>query len=174
MKKIIWSLCVVGFLASCDQKGTTKEESTATSYFVSEDTAFAKPNEKQGYGESFEVKDEQNLVEFVKNFSSSQNNEEVVLAGKIDQICEVKGCWMTLDKGDGSSMRVKFKDYAFFVPRDAEGKEVIIKGAAKLDTTSVEMLQHYAQDEGLSQAAIDSITEPEIDLNFVATGVYIK
>ncbi len=93
--------------------------------------------------------------------------------GQIDAVCKVKGCWMTMDKGDGSTMRVKFKDYGFFVPKDCEGKTAVIEGTASISTTSVADLKHYAEDEGLSQAEIDKITEPEKDLEFMADGVIL-
>lgn len=81
---------------------------------------------------------------------------------------------MTIDLGNNEEMRVTFKDYAFFVPKDSDGKEATFKGTATFDTTSVADLQHYASDEGLAQEEIDKITEPEIALVFEATGVVIK
>jgi hypothetical protein len=74
----------------------------------------------------------------------------------------------------GGTMKVKFKDYAFFVPKDIAGKEVVIKGMATTDTTTVEELRHYAEDAGKSQAEIDSITEPKIGYKFLASGVALK
>ncbi len=93
--------------------------------------------------------------------------------GEIEAVCKMKGCWMTLKNGD-KPMRVTFKDYGFFVPKDASGKMATVEGIAKLDTTSVEILRHYAEDEGLSKEEIAKITEPEIELVFVADGVIIE
>jgi len=93
----------------------------------------------------------------------------------IDECCKKKGCWMKVDLGNGEQMRVSFKDYGFFVPKEgAEGKEVIMQGMAYMDTTSVDMLRHLAEDAGKSQEEIDAITEPELTLAFEATGVVIK
>jgi len=48
--------------------------------------------------------------------------DAVVVAGTDTQNCERKGCWMQLSAGEGKqSVRVTFKDYAFFVPLDSKG-----------------------------------------------------
>lgn len=105
-----------------------------------------------------------------------EGNAEVdtKLEGTIEACCAKKGCWMTMPLADGSTMRVRFKDYGFFVPKDAGGKVAIIEGKAYNDTTSVADLRHYAEDAGKSQEEIEKITEPEIAVNFEATGVIIK
>ena len=94
--------------------------------------------------------------------------------GKVDAVCKKKGCWMTIQQAEGDPMRVTFKDYGFFMPLDIEGKTTIFEGEAKVDTTSVDMLRHYAEDEGLAKEEIEKITEPEISVSFVATGVIVE
>ena len=70
---------------------------------------------------------------------------------------------------------VKFKDYAFFVPKQGVvGKTIYMTGEINNDTISVEMLKHYAEDANKSQSHINSITEPKIKLNMIADGVVIK
>jgi hypothetical protein len=81
---------------------------------------------------------------------------------------------MDLDLENGETMTVRFKDYGFFVPKDADGRIAIIEGWAKKDTTSVELLRHYAEDAGKTKEEIEAITEPEIGYSFEAKGVIIK
>ncbi len=81
---------------------------------------------------------------------------------------------MTIDMGEGKSMRVTFKDYGFFVPLNADGHVATLKGAASVDTVDVETLRHFAEDAGKSKEEIEAITEPEYELTFEATGVLIK
>ena len=50
----------------------------------------------------------------------------------------------------------------------------MIEGWAHRTITSVEELQHYASDEGLSQEEIDKITEPKKEITFIAKGVLIN
>ena len=96
------------------------------------------------------------------------------LKGEIVETCSKKGCWMTLDTGE-DTLFIKFRDYGFFVPVDSvEGKTAVIQGDLFLDTTSVEMLKHYAEDAGKSEEEIALITEPSFELGFIADGVIIK
>jgi len=92
----------------------------------------------------------------------------------IDGVCQSKGCWMDLNMGNGQTMTVRFKDYAFFVPMDATGKNAVVSGYVKVDTLSVDWLKHKASDAGKSQAHIDSITEPRVEYSFLANGVAIE
>ncbi len=94
--------------------------------------------------------------------------------GEIVEVCQKKGCWMTVKKDDGSVVRVTFKDYGFFVPKDAAGKWVVMDGIAFYDTLSVATLQHYAEDAGKPAEEIAKITEPEYKMTFEAEGVIIK
>lgn len=70
---------------------------------------------------------------------------------------------------------VRFLDYGFFVPTEgAEGKRTVIEGEAFYDTLTVDMRRHYAEDAGASAEEISAITEPELKLAFMATGVMIE
>ena len=94
--------------------------------------------------------------------------------GTVESVCKMKGCWMKVKTGDGQTMRVTFKDYGFFVPKDIVGKTVVVEGTAETTTTPVDELRHYAQDAGESKEEIEKITEPEKALTFVAEGVIVK
>lgn len=99
---------------------------------------------------------------------------QIKVTGTVSSVCQKKGCWMQMDIGGGKTMRVTFKDYAFFVPKDISGKTVIVDGYAYKNTTSVAQLRHYAQDAGKSKAEIEKITEPETSISYEARGVIIK
>ncbi|MCC5938786.1 MAG: DUF4920 domain-containing protein [Lunatimonas sp.] len=94
--------------------------------------------------------------------------------GTIKEVCAHKGCWMTVELPDGSDMRVTFKDYGFFVPKNAQGFRVTLEGMAEKSVTDVATLKHYAEDAGKAQTEIDSITEPEESVAFEAVGVEIE
>ncbi len=94
--------------------------------------------------------------------------------GTVESVCKVKGCWMKVNTADGQTMRVSFKDYGFFVPKDIVGKTVVMQGTAKQTLTPVDELRHYAEDAGKSKEEIAKITEPEKALTFVADGVIVK
>jgi hypothetical protein len=69
---------------------------------------------------------------------------------------------------------VRFKDYGFFVPKDAAGKRVVMNGAAFFEEMSVEDQRHYAEDEGASEDELALITSPKKTLRFEADGVLIE
>ena len=119
--------------------------------------------------------DAANAVDATKVTELLKSNDTVntKLTGKITSVCQKKGCWMLMETGNGTTMRVKFKDYEFFVPKDCAGKTAVIEGMAFNDVTTVEMLQHYAEDANKSKEEIAKITKPEVKPAFEASGVII-
>jgi len=93
--------------------------------------------------------------------------------GKVLSVCQEKGCWMKVEKANGETMMVKFKDYGFFMPKDIVGKQVALDGEATVKETSVKQLKHYAGDAGKSQEEINKITAPKKELIFTAKGVRV-
>lgn len=166
MKKLtaILAIAVLG-LTSCGQKAETKEENqTATA-----------TTEVGNFGAKIDEAGAMGMDSLVAMMSTAKGEiSGVKVTGKIAECCQTKGCWMSIDKGDGSGMRVTFKDYGFFVPKSSGGKTAVFTGKAYMDTTSVEDLRHYAEDEGLSKEEINKITDPKIELSFEAEGVIIK
>jgi hypothetical protein len=97
------------------------------------------------------------------------------VTGTVSEVCQTKGCWMTLvsDQPGYPEMRVTFKDYAFFMPKDLSGRRVVVDGFAQVTTTSVEVLRHFAEDAKKSPEEIAAITEPKREVSFEAAGVLI-
>lgn len=124
------------------------------------------------HGEDITEEGAISTTEFLVQFEG-KDVLDTKISGNIEEVCSKKGCWMTMNLSDDKDMRVTFKDYEFFVPLDAGGKQTIIKGTATMDTTTVEMLKHYAEDAGDSQEEIDAITEPQFNYAFEATGVLV-
>lgn len=97
-----------------------------------------------------------------------------VIAAKIVDVCMVKGCWMNVKTEGGQDIFVKFKDYAFFVPMNAAGRDVRMHGVLATKTLTVSELRHYAEDAKKSPAEIAAITEPQTQLTFLADSVMIE
>ena len=114
------------------------------------------------------------LASLTEKVGAADSLLDLTVTGKVKEVCQSKGCWMTLEKEDGSTIRVSFKDYKLFMPKDLGGKEVALHGKAMKKTVSVETLQHFAKDAGKSEAEIAKITEPEIALAFEADGVKVQ
>lgn len=104
----------------------------------------------------------------------TRDSAQVKLTGKASAVCQAKGCWMTLPTADGKQMRVRFRDYAFFVPKDLSGHDVVVSGWAYRSTVPKADLQHYAKDAGKSDQEIAAITKDEQQLTFMADGVLVQ
>ena len=132
-------------------------------------------SEESTFGETFEAKKVMKYDKFVKKIAKKSSIEEVVLKGKVEAVCQMKGCWMNIvsDKNQDNGTMVKFKDYGFFVPKDISGRTVIMKGKAYTEVTSVDELKHLAEDAGKSKDEIAAITAPKEEVKFLATGVIL-
>lgn len=96
------------------------------------------------------------------------------MIGKVDEVCQSKGCWMKINLENGDQVMVKFKDYGFFMPKDIAGQEVVLNGKAYVNEVPVDEQRHYAEDAEKSADEIASITEPKITFSFEADGVLLK
>ncbi|SFP84301.1 DUF4920 domain-containing protein [Hymenobacter arizonensis] len=103
-----------------------------------------------------------------------RDSAQVKLMGKAKAVCQAKGCWMTLTTADGKEMRVRFKDYAFFVPKDLSGRNVVVSGWAHRSTVTAADQQHYLRDAGKSEKEVAAITKDEQQLTFMADGVLVQ
>jgi len=99
--------------------------------------------------------------------------ENVAIKGKVTDVCDKKGCWLTIQTEDNSKFFVKMKDYGFFVPTALKGKNVVLEGAAEKKVISVDEQKHYAEDAKKPQAEIDAITQPKEEIRFVANGIKV-
>ncbi len=169
MKKLIYLSVIILAMASCGQKGGHEGHENAE---TAVDTVNAKTGQFGAQMDESGAISMDSLLAMVK--AGNTDITGIKVEGKVTEACQAKGCWMQIDKGDGSSMRVTFKDYGFFVPKDCAGKTAIMLGHAFMDTTAVEDLRHYAEDAGKSKEEIEKITEPEVELAFEAEGVIIK
>lgn len=93
--------------------------------------------------------------------------------GKVVEVCKAEGCWIRLQKADGSSMMVRAKDHAFLMPENIVGKTVLIEGSATIKEVTEELRKHYAEDAGKSKEEIARIKGPEKDVQFSAKGVKV-
>ena len=108
-----------------------------------------------------------------QKLKKSAKLENVAVKGKVTEVCEKKGCWMTVETENNEKFFVKMKDYAFFVPTALVGKNVILEGSAETKVTTVNELKHYAEDAKKAQSEIDAITKPQEEISFMASGIKV-
>jgi hypothetical protein len=144
---------------------------SATAFFNSGSFA-QKTGKVSSYGARI---DDARAIEATRLISQMEGKDSlnIKIRGKVIDVCQRKGCWMNVDLGAGRQMKVRFKDYGFFVPKNCAGKTVVMQGVAYKEETSVEELRHYAEDAGKSKADVEKIKQPEKNTSFEATGVLI-
>tara|TARA_Y100001935_G_scaffold79278_2_gene66300 strand:+ start:422 stop:880 length:459 start_codon:yes stop_codon:yes gene_type:complete len=128
---------------------------------------------KSFYGEKFSVTQLEEYAN-IKDKISVKSDDIVRVEGEILSSCPMKGCWMKI-RADQDTILVRFKDYGFFVPKSGiEGDRAIINGKMSVETLSVDLLRHYAEDAGKSKDEIEKITKSQVSLTFLADGVFIE
>jgi hypothetical protein len=171
MKKILYFALPL-FLVACNEQ-STETGSTENQALQVENTEELSDEPLTGFfGEPITADDAISVQDFKKMIASG-DSVQVKLAANINSTCRKKGCWMRVDLEDGEEMLVRFKDYGFFVPKNADGFKTVMEGVAKKTTVTVDELKHYAEDAGKSAEEIAAITEPETKYTFEATGVIV-
>lgn len=127
-------------------------------------------NDAGGYGEVITADGAMTTDQLIAAMDDVEEMPAKV-SGTVTAACQMSGCWMKLPYGQEGEMRVAFKDYGFFVPKDLAGTTVVVEGIAKRTMVDVETLRHFAQDGGASEEEIAAITEPSVEIEFVANGV---
>ena len=167
MKKIGIVLLLSFAIAACNSaKNDTNKENK-----IEENTTYS------SFGDSLSTLDYLSFNDALLNYKALKIGDTINLKfnANIKDVCAKKGCWMTLPAGnDDETIMVRFKDYGFFMPLDAAGKEVIVAGKAFVNEVSVADLKHYAEDAGKSPEEIADITEPAMEFAFEANGVLLK
>ncbi|NRD19598.1 DUF4920 domain-containing protein [Winogradskyella eckloniae] len=165
MKKIILLSAICFAMFSCKNEAKT---STEVKEEVKKEIAYA------SFGKEISDSDALSAERMVEHYKGLKAGDTInsKMKGKIIEVCSKKGCWMTIDAGTEEIM-VKFKDYGFFMPLNAEG-EVVIHGKAFVSETSVDELRHYAEDAGKSEEEVNKITEPKFEYRFEADGVLLQ
>lgn len=165
MKKILLIFVIAVLAVSCNNK-------------VKSDASEAKAETPELQYQSFgaEITDENVVSKEVlqEKYAALKPGDSIAVKFKSDvkSVCQSKGCWMRMDLGEEEAM-VKFKDYAFFMPKDIAGQEVIVDGYAFVEEMSVDEQRHYAEDAGKTPEEVAEITEPKRTLSFMSSGVLI-
>lgn len=100
--------------------------------------------------------------------------EAVVVEGVITASCNRKGCWMQLapsDEKGAPSVRVTFKDYAFFIPLDAKGMKARAEGIAVVKTHSKEHVDHLEEEGATFKRNEDGSA---LEVAFEAAGLELR
>ncbi len=160
MKKALLSTLFLGLLFACNNpEEAAVEEIAAADY--------------EYFGDSTFATDKAVPSTELMAFMGDKDSVEAVVSGTIAEVCQKKGCWMSMEVDNGASMHVSY-NYEFLLPMNSAGKEILMNGFAYYDTIPVSQLRHLAEDAGKTEEEINKITEPKATLAYLATGVMIK
>lgn len=109
--------------------------------------------------------------EGVKNHSKYKG-KYVQLEGKVTDVCKMAGCWAMITDGK-SEVRISFKDYGFFVPREAIGKNVLAEGFLEEGEMNVKQHKHYLEEQQRPKEEIDKVDKPLKFMRFYSYGLKV-
>ena len=96
--------------------------------------------------------------------------DAVLVEGVIENVCEMKGCWMQIAPEAGKAgIRVTFRDYGFFVPTDSKGMKARAEGVVEVKTLTKAQADHLEHEDGAKLTRNADGTAREVA--FVANGV---
>jgi hypothetical protein len=100
----------------------------------------------------------------------------VKVEGTVVEVCQMKGCWVTLDAGDGTLVRVGVArtdagDYAFTLPTDLSGRRVVVEGVLEEAILTADVQQHLAEDAG---TPLTEMPQDRPELQLTARGVLVQ
>lgn len=169
MKKtlLIIVMATVFFACKNENKQQVPEENTGANEEIAlVYKTYGDPITEEGFVEIDQLR------EIYKNLSLGDSTNVKIVA-EVREVCKKKGCWIRIDLENDEEAMMRFKDYAFFMPEDIQGKRIIAEGIAFVEELNVDKQRHYAEDGGASAEEILAITEPKITYSFLAEGVLI-
>lgn len=87
--------------------------------------------------------------------STTFDGKPVIVEAVVKEVCQKKGCWHTLATSDPAvSVMSKDKEYKIFLPKDAAGKKVHVKGTFAVSAIPEDEARHYAEDAGRDPSTI--------------------
>lgn len=133
-----------------------------------------KPGEQGFYGAKFTViEPPMTLAAAIEQ--SEKTPGTVKVEATVKSVCKKKGCWFTMSgEGVDKEVRVRMKDYSFFVPRNSEAAKVVAEGTLAQREIPQDEAQHYADDAAEEGAAAKKVEGPQKVWEFTATAIELQ
>lgn len=152
-------------LGGCE---STPETAGAAAEATVADAAVAEAADFEPVGEAITAADAV-PVQTVAAGPEAYLGQNVKLEGVVREVCQMKGCWLTLETESGTGVRVSVpKDdegnYVYTFPTDVSGRRVIVEGWLEESTLDEETQRHLAEDAGQNPDEMDVAAKPELKL----------
>lgn len=105
------------------------------------------------------------------------DGKEIVVRGTVREVCQHKGCWITLGEAGGEeTVFVKFTCplEGRLVPVEAVGHDALVRGKLTVEEISEDEARHQAEDAGASEAEISKITGPQKRIRMASPSAKIE
>lgn len=102
------------------------------------------------------------------------SGKSVRVDGVIVRSCKMEGCWAELAQNkDSKSVRVKFKDHAFFIPLQSAGAKARAEGVFTVKTLTKAQVDHMIEEDG-AKFANRNVDGSVTEISFEASGIELK
>lgn len=117
------------------------------------------------FGEPVPPADEALTVSQAIEAADEIEGEVIILAGRITQVCQHRGCWAIFAEGE-DIIRVMAEDHSFEMPADSSGP-AFAQGRLERRELSEEHVEHLIEDDGADPA----LRQEPVEYRLIATGV---
>lgn len=131
------------------------------------------PEGAKAYGKGVTLKEAPISLSEAIQRKDELKDKEIVVKARVNQVCQSKGCWLTLKDGK-NEVRVTFADYSFFVPKNSSKEMAVVQGKIFEKDLSAAEARHYAKDAGMPAAKVAKIQQGEKSAWFEATGLTLS
>lgn len=122
------------------------------------------------YGGDFTLKGFVDFQRLVAN-PKAYEGKTLKVESPIKSVCKKKGCWMVISDGkDDHNIRIRMKDYGFFVPKNCDGQTAVVEGVFAIKVLSEATVKHYEEDAGKDPAKVSG---ERIEMSMTATAIDI-
>jgi hypothetical protein len=105
----------------------------------------AEGNEK--YGKEISLEKKTKISDIVDNPTKFEG-EKVLIKGKVEDVCENRGCWIEVADSYNHTIKVKVEDGEIVFPAEAEGKTALVEGTVYgVDLNSADCSSHKKEKE---------------------------
>ena len=106
------------------------------------------------YGKPFSSNNPSTVSDLINN-SKDYLDKNIIVTGKIVEVCPMRGCWVQIIDPDGKvSIRIKVNDGEIVFPLSAVGADMVVKGILKKRVFSQKQARdwkvHLAEEKGVT------------------------
>ncbi len=150
MKKV---LALAAFLAACSSTSPAPapgSETPAEGETPAAETPAEPEEAPEVFGDPLKKIAPANLADIVSK-PDDFNGKTVRTEGIVRAVCQQRGCWMEVRPSaerDGEGLTVRFKGYAFFMPKNARGAKVTVEGKVQVVVMTPEQVKELEAEGG--------------------------